>query len=159
MVDLNYLEGVFKLFNDSKADEFELRYEDIKLRIAKYPPENSEMKYVQMQAPTYPAQPLASVDNVPKVESVKPVEKDANDGLHTINSPMVGTFYRSPSPDSDPFVETGSHVNPGTTLCILEAMKLMNEIECDISGTVVKILVQNAQPVEFNQPLFLVKPD
>ncbi len=74
-------------------------------------------------------------------------------------SPIVGTFYRAPSPDADSFVQVGQHVNAGDTLCIVEAMKLMNEIESDASGTIVKILVENAQPVEYNQPMFVIKPD
>ena len=160
MLDLNYLEGIFKLFNDSKADEFELRYEDVKLRMAKNKPEKSDIQYVQMQPPSFPTQTIATNIVTPsEPEQAKPTEADDSAGLHTINSPMVGTFYRAPSPDSDAFVETGSRVSPVTTLCILEAMKLMNEIECDISGIVVKILAQNAQPVDFNQPLFLIKPD
>jgi biotin carboxyl carrier protein len=79
--------------------------------------------------------------------------------LHEIRSPIVGTFYRAPAPDAEPFVQVGSHVTPGTTLCIIEAMKLMNEIQSDIAGTVVKILVENGQPVEYNQVLFLIEPD
>jgi acetyl-CoA carboxylase biotin carboxyl carrier protein len=78
---------------------------------------------------------------------------------HTIVSPIVGTFYRAPAPDADPFVKVGDRVVPGQTLCIVEAMKLMNEIESDVSGTVVKILVENGQPVEYNQPLFEIALD
>jgi biotin carboxyl carrier protein len=78
---------------------------------------------------------------------------------HKINSPIVGTFYRAPSPEAEPFVEVGSHVVPGQTLCIVEAMKVMNEIESDIAGTVVEILVENGKPVEYNQTLMLIKPD
>jgi acetyl-CoA carboxylase biotin carboxyl carrier protein len=83
----------------------------------------------------------------------------AEDKGHTILSPIVGTFYRAPSPDADSFVQVGQHVNAGDTICIVEAMKLMNEIESDASGTIVKILVENAQPVEYNQPMFVIKPD
>jgi len=83
----------------------------------------------------------------------------ASESYHIINSPIVGTFYAAPSPESDPYIEIGSHVSKGQTLCIVEAMKLMNEIESDIPGTVIKILVQNAQPVEYGQPLFYIKPD
>jgi len=82
-----------------------------------------------------------------------------NSNLHEINSPMVGTFYKSPSPDAEAFVKVGDRVEPGTTLCIIEAMKVMNEIECDVSGTIEKILIENASPVEFNQVLFLIKAD
>ena len=75
-----------------------------------------------------------------------------------IKAPMVGTFYRSPAPDSEPYVKEGDIISPGTVLCIIEAMKLMNEIEAEISGRIVKILCDNAQPVEYNQPLFLIEP-
>ncbi len=83
----------------------------------------------------------------------------AGEGLQSIPSPMVGTFYRSPSPTASPYVEVGQKIRSGQVVCIIEAMKLMNEIEAEISGTIAEILVQNEQPVEFNQPLFLVRPD
>ncbi len=78
--------------------------------------------------------------------------------LITITSPIVGTFYRAPSPEAAPFVEVGSRVKKGQVLCIVEAMKLMNEIECEIDGTVIKVLVENGQPVEYGEPLFLIEP-
>jgi acetyl-CoA carboxylase biotin carboxyl carrier protein len=81
------------------------------------------------------------------------------DAAHTVHSPIVGTLYRAPAPDADPFVVVGQHVQAGDTLCIVEAMKLMNEIESDVTGTVLKILVENSSPVEYNQPIFLIKPD
>ena len=77
--------------------------------------------------------------------------------LHEIRSPIVGTFYRAPAPDADSYVQVGSVVSPGSVLCIVEAMKLMNEIESDVSGKIVKILVENGKPVEYNQPLFLIE--
>jgi acetyl-CoA carboxylase biotin carboxyl carrier protein len=95
-------------------------------------------------------------------EPVAPTAGDAVAGgdekLHAVNSPIVGTFYRAPSPDADPYVRVGDFVEQGQTLCIVEAMKLMNEIECDISGTVVKVLPDNAQPVEYGEVLFMVRP-
>ena len=81
-----------------------------------------------------------------------------DENLHAITSPIVGTFYRAPNPDADPYVKVGDFVEKGQTLCIVEAMKLMNEIECDISGTVVRVLSENAQPVEYGENLFLVRP-
>ncbi len=102
-------------------------------------------------APTPPAAPT------PAAEVAAP--KDAPDSrLVKVLAPMVGTFYRAPSPDADPFVKEGDVVSKGQTLCIIEAMKLMNEIESEVSGKVVKILVDNAQPIEYNQPLFLIDP-
>jgi acetyl-CoA carboxylase biotin carboxyl carrier protein len=85
----------------------------------------------------------------------KAVEKPLN--LHEIRSPIVGTFYRAPAPDADAYVNIGDMVSSGTVLCIVEAMKLMNEIESDVSGKIVKILVENGKPVEYNQPLFLIE--
>jgi len=79
--------------------------------------------------------------------------------FHEISSPIVGTFYRAPAPDADPYVQVGDSVSSGTVLCVVEAMKLMNEIESDVSGKVVKILVDNGKPVEYNQPLFFIEPN
>jgi acetyl-CoA carboxylase biotin carboxyl carrier protein len=84
-------------------------------------------------------------------------EESADADLHPIASPIVGTFYRAPNPDADPYVKVGDFVEQGQTLCIVEAMKLMNEIECDVSGTVVKVLPENAQPVEYGEPLFQIR--
>ena len=83
----------------------------------------------------------------------------AEETMHKLLSPIVGTFYRAPSPDADSFVQVGQHVTAGETLCIVEAMKLMNEIESDVTGTIMKILVENTHAVEYNQPMFLIKPD
>ena len=96
--------------------------------------------------------PEASV--APEPGTVIPEEEN----LHPVSSPIVGTFYRAPNPDADPYVKVGEFVEQGQTLCIVEAMKLMNEIEADISGTVVKVLPENAQPVEYGESLFMVRP-
>jgi acetyl-CoA carboxylase biotin carboxyl carrier protein len=101
-----------------------------------------------------PAAPRAAA---PAAESTA-TAMEATNGHPAITSPMVGTFYRSPAPDADPFVEVGDVVEVGQTVCIIEAMKLMNEIEAETKGRVVKILVENAQPVEFGQRLFLLEP-
>ena len=93
-----------------------------------------------------------------QVESVKASESNDDSNYHTIKSPIIGTFYRKPSPDKDNFVEIGDQISEGQTLCVIEAMKLFNEIESDISGKIVKVLVDDATPVEFDQPLFLVEP-
>ena len=90
----------------------------------------------------------------PEAEAAAPDEEN----LHPVTSPIVGTFYRAPNPDADPYVKVGDFVEQGQILCIVEAMKLMNEIECDISGTVVRVLTENAQPVEFGESLFMVRP-
>ena len=101
--------------------------------------------------------PRATESPSPAAETVAPpAPPEAN--LHQIRSPIVGTFYRAPAPDADPYVEVGQTVEPKTVLCIIEAMKLMNEIESDAAGRITKILVENGQPVEYNQPLFLLEP-
>ena len=104
-----------------------------------------------------------SVTSVPSNSSPAPVDESgssvpASSTAVEVRAPIVGTFYLSSSPDSAPFVEVGDHVNPGDVLCIIEAMKLMNEIEAELSGTVVEVLVENANPIEFDQPLFIIEP-
>jgi len=98
----------------------------------------------------------APADAAAQTENEAAAPGDEN--LHPVTSPIVGTFYRAPNPDADPYVKVGDFVEQGQTLCIVEAMKLMNEIESDISGTVVRVLTENAQPVEFGESLFMVRP-
>ncbi len=105
------------------------------------------------------AQPVANPAQAPAANQTEAAPKESkDDDLIPIKAPMVGTFYRRPAPDKPPFVEEGDEIKPGDVVCIIEAMKLFNEIESEISGTIVKILVEDATPVEFDQPLFLVKP-
>jgi acetyl-CoA carboxylase biotin carboxyl carrier protein len=102
--------------------------------------------------------PAASAAPAPAVGEGAPAAAE-EDGLHPVTSPIVGTFYRAPNPDAEPYIKVGDAVERGQILCIVEAMKLMNEIECDVRGTVVKVLPENAQPVEYGEPLFLIRPD
>jgi acetyl-CoA carboxylase biotin carboxyl carrier protein len=111
---------------------------------------------VSAPAPAAAAAPHAAAPPAPAAETKPPADPDIH--LKPVVSPMVGTFYRSPAPDADPFVEVGDVIEVGQTVCIIEAMKLMNEIEAETKGRVVRILVENAQPVEFGQKLFLVEP-
>ncbi len=103
------------------------------------------------QAPAVPAAPSAA----PAAAAPAPVSGE-QEGMHTVKAPMVGTFYTSPNPESPTFVNIGDRVAPGRVLCIIEAMKLMNEIECDTSGVIKEVLAENGQPIEFGQPLFLI---
>jgi acetyl-CoA carboxylase biotin carboxyl carrier protein len=103
--------------------------------------------------------PAVAVAAASERPAAAPAASPESDRLVAITSPMVGTFYRAPAPDADPYVENGDSVDVGQTVCIIEAMKLMNEIEAEVKGRVVKVLVENAQPVEFGQKLFLVEPD
>jgi len=169
-MDINYLKDIFQIFDTSTATELEVEEEGIKIKISKSIRPNNESQSSQQifipmpsmsQPPQYmpnslPQQPQTAPINPASTDSVEKVETN---NFHEVKSPIVGTFYRSPSPESPAFVEIGTKVRAGDTLCIIEAMKLMNEIESDISGTIVKILIENSKPVEFNQPLFLIKPD
>ena len=109
----------------------------------------------QIQPPVIVPEPNPSVQTAPE-----PTVTDSNSSnLVTIKSPIIGTFYRKPSPDKDNFVNVGDEISEGQTLCVIEAMKLFNEIESDVSGKIVKILVEDASPVEFDQPLFVIEPN
>lgn len=162
-MDLNYLRRLVKIFDDSTADNIQIEEEGVKIKLSKNaniqsrPTEN----YAISPIPVTPAPAIVSpsVIDEPALAPVQTIQQKEDSNLHTVVSPIVGTFYRAPSPDSDSFVEVGSRVKVGDTLCIVEAMKLMNEIESDKTGTIVKILLENAQPVEYNQPIFMIKPD
>lgn len=157
-MDLGYIERLLKLFDDSTATELTVEEEGSKISIAK----TVQQQVVTVSAPIQQSAPAIAPTPTPAVvtpaqttptqvtPSVEPAQGKA------IHSPMVGTFYRASSPDAAPFVQVGDTVSVGTTLCIVEAMKLMNEIESDVAGTVLKVLVENGKPVEYNQPLFLI---
>ncbi len=168
-MDLNYLRKLLKIFDESTVTELTIEEEGIKLQLSRKNeikiPENGLMPmpaYPFIQAPQMQVPPTVQVIEQPQAIKTQAVEKEETTDtskLHQIVSPIVGTFYRAPSPDSDPFVEIGTRVSPGTTLCIVEAMKLMNEIESDVAGTIVNIHVENGKPVEYNQVLFTIKLD
>ncbi|MCL4137336.1 UNVERIFIED_CONTAM: hypothetical protein GTU68_009219 [Idotea baltica] len=156
-MDLKDIQNLIKFVAKSGANEVKLEMEDVKITI-RTGAEKTETTIVQ-QAPTTPLQmapvPAQEVAAVP-VQQAATTDEDAK--YLTIKSPIIGTFYRRPSPDKPIFVEVGSTINEGDTVCIIEAMKLFNEIESEISGKIVKILVDDSSPVEFDQPLFLVDP-
>lgn len=160
-MDLNYLRRLLRIFDESTATELSIEEEGVTIAMSK-----TNGAPAGMVAPTYMmnapqpmmAAPTAAPATALAAAPAAPAAPTADDG-HKLLSPIVGTFYRAPSPDADAFVQVGQHVNVGDTLCIVEAMKLMNEIESDVAGTVVKILVENGQPVEYNQPMFIIKPD
>jgi len=164
-MDLNYLKKLMKIFDDSSATELSIEEEGIKLELSKKGNDLPAMpQHVQMHMPhmaQMPSMPMAAppAPAAADAPAAAPAAPSADASTHTVNSPIVGTFYRAPAPDADPFVQVGQHVSAGDTLCIVEAMKLMNEIESDQTGTIVKILTEDAQPVEYNQPLFVIKPD
>lgn len=154
-MDLNLVKKLVKILENSQLTDLEIEESGTRIKIAK----NIQVSQVPQNFVTYSsAQPVALATEQPKAEEKKQAVIEDESKLHTIKSPIVGTFYRAPSPEADPYVQVGDSVSSGTVLCIIEAMKLMNEIECDISGKIVKILVENGKPVEFNQPLFLIQP-
>lgn len=161
-MELSYIKKIIKLVENSQVDEIEIEEEGKKIRVAKHRPP-AEASYqipfpgpVPQYHPTSIAPPPSppSPGTSPAAEQKSKVEKK----YHEIRSPIVGTFYRAPSPDAEPYVEVGHQVKEGDVLCIVEAMKLMNEIESDVTGKIVKVVVDNAKPVEYNQVLFLVDP-
>jgi acetyl-CoA carboxylase biotin carboxyl carrier protein len=151
-MDLRKLKTLIDLVAESGIAELEVTEGEDKVRIAKFSPApvapSSPTTIVTGGLPAAPA-PLAAVPAVTPVAAPEP-------SGHVVKSPMVGTFYRSPSPGAASFVELGQTVKPGDTLCIIEAMKLLNEIEAEVGGTVKEILVDNGQPVEYGQPLFII---
>ncbi len=159
-MDLKEIQNLIKFVSNSGVAEVKLETGDVKITIKTTVEGNTpEITYVQ-QAPVAqpvtvaaPAAPVASAPAAPSTQSA-----EDNSKYVTIKSPMIGTFYRKPSPDKPVFAEVGSSIQKGDTLCIIEAMKLFNEIESEVSGKIVKILVDDMSPVEFDQPLFLVDP-
>ncbi|MFH1194579.1 MAG: acetyl-CoA carboxylase biotin carboxyl carrier protein [bacterium] len=154
-MDLNLLKKLIKLVESSDISEFSVQEGDLKVRISKNSKSPAvfqpfETKYYSPQVAHEAVQQNINIEAKAEIETQK-------SNLHEIKSPIVGTFYRAPAPDADPYVQIGDTILPGTVLCIVEAMKLMNEIESDLGGKIVKILVENATPVEYNQPLFLIE--
>ena len=157
-MDLKDIRQLIRLVEKADIGELEIVEDGKKVKISKNSKFKSETVVVQNPPPT--SQIIDVPQNVTppaafKEEPTQPPEPVSEH--HEIRSPMVGTFYRSPSPESDVYVEVGQQIEVGKTLCIIEAMKLMNEVESEVSGKIVKILVENAQPVEYNQVLFLVE--
>lgn len=154
-MDLKLVKKIIDLISESEVDEVSIEEGEFKISVKKKsdPPATETVMAYQQPAPP-PAAPAPSSAGSQSEEATS----EPADG-ETVTSPIVGTFYRSPSPDSGPFVEVGDRIEKGEPLCIVEAMKIMNEIEAEFSGTVKKILAEDGQPVEFEQPLFLIKKD
>ena len=153
-MDLRKLKTLIDLVSESNVSELEITEAEGKVRIVKASPAVMPAPVTYSMAPA-PA-PMAAVPAVEVAAAPAPVAAPAAPTGHVVKSPMVGTFYRSSAPGAKPFVEVGSTVKEGETICIVEAMKILNEIEADKSGTVTQILVQNGQAVEFGQPLFII---
>lgn len=165
-MDLKLVKKLLDLIAETELNEVSIEEGDFKLKVKKTSEPASAPMHFQMPAQSsatpQPPPPVAPAAPQPKGQSAPAKQaSEANDDKQpdgdVVKSPIVGTFYESPSPDSDPFFKTGDSVEKGQTLCIIEAMKIMNEIEAEFSGTVQKILVEDGQPVEFDQPLFIIK--
>lgn len=153
-MDLNLIKKLVKIVDTSEITDLEVEENGLRIKVAK------KLRTFK----TY-EQPQVIIGNAPLQETqeknsltegtISATEKPAN--VHEIKSPIVGTFYRAPAPDADSYVQIGDTISQGAVLCIVEAMKLMNEIESDVSGKVIKILAENGKPVEYNQPLFLIQ--
>src|SRR4030095_11956640 len=167
--DLNYIKKLIKLLESGDINELEIEEEGTRLKLVKSKkPEEGPHQFVSYHAQPAFTQPATGGGGAPSVQSPaeqpKTSEKkeapvSAGKELIEVHSPIVGTFYRAPSPNADPYVQVGQQVSKGVILCIIEHMKLMNEIECEYEGKIMKIMVENGQPVEYNQVLFLIEPN
>ena len=155
-MDLKDIKAIIDLMKKNSVSEFELEKQDFKIRLKRGM--NGGVQAAQNEeVPTvvYAPAPVAALTTA-AIAAASAQAEAANEA--EIKSPMIGTFYRSPSPESGSYVEVGSEVNPDTVVCIIEAMKVMNEIKAEVKGVVTQVLVENAKPVEFGQPLFKVRP-
>ena len=154
-MDLNLIKKLIKILETSTITDLEIEENDYRIKIAK------KIRTIPSEDQSRIIHHVSSVpDNSHievQIEKKQGKEDEAAKNQHIIRSPIVGTFYRAAAPDADSYIQVGDIVSPGSVLCIVEAMKLMNEIESDVSGKVIKILAENGKPVEFNQPLFLIQ--
>ncbi len=161
-MDIKEIQSLIKFVARSGASEVKLEMEDLKITIktssGEHHPETTYVQHLPIGQPSIQQAP--AYQSVPATEEPTHVkEAKADDSKYlTIKSPIIGTFYRKPSPDKPAFVEIGSEIHKGDVLCVIEAMKLFNDIESEVSGKIVKVLVEDSSPVEFDQPLFLVDP-
>jgi acetyl-CoA carboxylase biotin carboxyl carrier protein len=165
-VDLGQLERLLSFMTQHGLEEFEYAHGDLRIRLKKAIAQPSAAPVLALPvapaamvqsvpAPVVAAAPVAVAHSAPALSHAAPTPTEEE---HLVKSPIVGTFYGAPSPEAAPFVRVGDFVEAGQTVCIVEAMKLMNEIEADISGEVARVLVENGQPVEYGEPLFALRP-
>ena len=151
-MDLKDIKAIIDLMKKNSISEFELERQEFKIKLKRggnavaYPDE-PQITYAPVPMPANPAATMA-----------QPALPQSSSGDLEIKSPMIGTFYRAPSPEAGNYVEVGSEVNPDTVVCIIEAMKVMNEIKAEVKGVITQVVVENAKPVEFGQPLFKIRP-
>lgn len=167
-MNIDDIRALARLVADTNLAEIEIEEKGLKIRIQGPRPVEIQ-PYTNLLPPGMSTQPMHNFQAVPVRETpapsaaapaaeAAPAKEEYPSSWKKVESPMVGTFYRSPAPDADSFVDVGDVIKPDTTLCIVEAMKLMNEIKAEMAGTVKKILIENAQPVEYGQPMFLIEP-
>ncbi|MFI9653736.1 acetyl-CoA carboxylase biotin carboxyl carrier protein [Guyparkeria sp. GHLCS8-2] len=149
-MDIRKVKKLIELLEESGVAEIEIKEGEESVRISRQSPQQPQMMHAA--APAHAPHPAAPAPSGEPAPSQAPEASGK-----TINSPMVGTFYRASSPDSSAFVEVGTTVNKGDTICIIEAMKMFNQIEAEVDGTIKEILVENGQPVEYDQPLFVIE--
>jgi len=150
-VDLKDIKAVIDLMKKNSISEFELERQDFKIKLKRG--SNGASSYDEASTLAYPLPASAQQPALPPASAVQ-----AHTNYTEIKSPMIGTFYRAPSPESGNYVEIGSEVNPDTVVCIIEAMKVMNEIKAEARGIITQIVVENTKPVEFGQPMFRIRP-
>jgi acetyl-CoA carboxylase biotin carboxyl carrier protein len=154
-MDLRKIKTLIELLEQSGIAELEVKEGEESVRIARHSP--AAPQHMMTYAPPLPAPPAPAPAAAAPAAAPGPAKPAASKG-HAVKSPMVGTFYRAPSPGAKPFVEVGQTVKQGQTLCIIEAMKMLNQIEADASGVISEILIDNGQAVQFDQPLFMIDP-
>lgn len=160
-MEIKEIQNLIKFVAKSGASEVSLEMGDIKITIKTDKGEViAPVAAVQQAAPVVvaPAPEVVAAPAAPVAPAAAPAAAETASNQHTVKSPIIGTFYRKPSPDKPNFVEIGDRVSEGDTLCVIEAMKLFNEIEAETSGTIVQILLDDSSPVEFDQPLFIIDP-
>ncbi|MDQ0156435.1 acetyl-CoA carboxylase biotin carboxyl carrier protein [Robertmurraya andreesenii] len=169
MLKVQEIRELIKLVDQSNLDEFVYEFDDCKIKMKKHKTETVAVSVPQISTQAVDLAPQATaveaaavkqeVEEVKEAPAPEVKESSTTENLHKITSPMVGTFYEASSPDAEPYVKVGSKVSTDSIVCIVEAMKLFNEIEAEVKGEIVEILVKNGQLVEYGQPLFLVKPE
>ena len=160
-MDLKDIKAIIDLMKKNSVSEFELEKEDFKIKLKRSPNGGSTGAVAYEEAPavvTYVPQPNIAAAAVVATAPAASTSGVGGPPEQEIKSPMIGTFYRAPSPEAGPYVEVGTEVNPDTVVCIIEAMKVMNEIKAEAKGVITQVLVENAKPVEFGQPLFKIRP-
>jgi len=157
-MELKEIQNLIKFVAKSGASEVSLEMGEIKITIKTSKDEATSSAVVVQQPVAVAAPEPIAIAAAPPAPATPVANEQIADSHNTVKSPIIGTFYRRPSPDKPNFIEVGDRVNEGDTLCVIEAMKLFNEIEAETSGTIVKILVDDSSPVEFDQPLFVIDP-